>query len=138
MNRNLTLIIAGLILACFINFGCETKHKLSAGYIDTEQLLFKWEKYKEYGNEYLKEQEKLMKKIGNGNNNLTFSDQVEIMKSKEKWDKIKSDIRNEIRSVTREVAKANRIDLVLDNPTSNPVIENGGKDITSEVLKALK
>jgi outer membrane protein len=141
MKRNvlsLILTTALVITLCTLS-GCGEKKEMKIGYIDTDQLLAKCEKYKKIGNDFRKDQEELAKKYARQGSQVSPSDQeIEVRKLQEKWDKIKKDVREEIRSAAQEEAKQKKIDLVLDNTQSSPAIEYGGTDMTEDLIKRLK
>jgi len=132
-------VIAALILVFCSLSGCRQKIDLKIGYIDTDQLLVRCEKYKKVGEDFQKDQEALVKKYaGPDGQKPSLEGQVEVLKLQEKWDRIKKDVRDEIRTATMEIAREKKLDLVLDNTTSNPVIEYGGVNITDDIVKRLK
>lgn len=139
ITRISSAVIAALVIVFCGLSGCREKHELKIGYIDTDQLLVKCEKYKKVGEDFLKDQEALVKKYRTPEGQKpSLEGQVEVMKLQEKWDKIKKDVRDEIRSKTAEIAKEKKLDLVLDNTSSTPVIEYGGVNITDDIVKRLK
>ncbi len=137
-SMKISAVIAALMIVFCCISGCREKRELKVGYIDTDQLLVKCEKYKKVGEDFLQDQQALVKKYGTDGQKPSMEGQVEVMKLQEKWNKIKQDVRDEIRIATTEVAKEKKMDLVLDNTTSSPVIEYGGVDITDDIIKRLK
>lgn len=125
------LLLCGLV-------GCSEK-TLQVGFIDSDKLLMTWDKYKDLGEEYMKDMAELRKKDPsqmNDQEKMTFMKNNDALK--EKWDKIKGDVREQIRLAAKKVATQKKLDLILDNSNTTPTIEYGGTDITEDVLKVLE
>jgi Skp family chaperone for outer membrane proteins len=119
--------------------GCGNEKKgPRVGYIDTDKLMQKWEKFKTSADEYTKEREQLMRRLARNRSGPTFQDRLEVMKSDEKWDKLKRELRDEIKAAAAQVAKDKKLDIILDNGATSPIIEYGGVDVTNDVVKVLK
>lgn len=125
--------------------------KMTVAYIDTDSLLKKWERYRDMGDEYIKERDALAKKVKakaseiSGKSSLSDKDRSEMLELQQKdrelksrWSEKKQIIVNEIRAVAAEVASEQNINIVIDNSESSPVIEYGGVDITTDILTKLK
>ncbi len=143
------------LLFCFSCSGEKTadldRKTLVVAYINTDELLIKWEKYRYLGDEYIKQRDKLARDLKDKNKALaektSISDEDKksfmILRNQyneliSQWAAKKRTIVEEIRSVASEVIEAKNIDVVLDNCESSPVIEYGGTDITLDVLAKLK
>lgn len=149
-QATLVILIALIITTC----GCQpqtdnqagtTPKHLTVGYIDTDQLLVKWDKYKEFGDKYIAERNKLVESIAEkSNQGKNVSDeskaqaQALIAEFDSKWDVQREKVVEEIRESSQAVAKEQNIDVVIDNSATNPIIEYGGTDLTLSVLKKLK
>ena len=148
--KQLTLIffISIIITIC----GCQPQggtntsvisKQLAIGYIDTDELLVKWNKYKEFGDKYIAERNKLVETIsekqkkGNSKEDIDKA-RASIAEFDSKWDLEREVIVAEIREASAKVAKEQKIDVVLDNSSSNAVIEYGGTNLTINVLEKLK
>jgi len=118
--------------------GCAEKKEPIIAYIDTDQLLIKWDKYKDYGDSYIKERQEWARRLSDTSRKTTAADQVEYMKAMQKWDSKMKEIRDEIRAAATKVAHDKKYDVIIDNATTTPVIETGGVDVTTEVLKELR
>ncbi len=118
--------------------GCAEKKEPVIAYIDTDQLLIKWEKYKDYGDAYIKERQEWARRLSDPSRKTSASEQVEYMKVMEKWNSKMKEIRDEIREAATKVAHEKKYDVIIDNATTSPVIETGGVDVTVEVLKELR
>lgn len=126
-----------IFMLCLIGCGKEKKGP-QVGYIDTDKLMEKWEKFRASANDYSKEREELMRRLSRNTAGPSFQDRLELMRSDEKWDKLKAELRDEIRAAASQVAKEKKLDIILDNGSNSPVIEYGGVEITNDVVKALK
>ncbi|MDQ7824794.1 MAG: hypothetical protein RDV48_18495 [Candidatus Eremiobacteraeota bacterium] len=139
MKRILKILCIVLSLAILTGAGCTAKKKeLRVGYIDSDKLLVKWEKYREFGDSYLKERSILIDKVAKDPKNISIEIQNKIVSMDTKWEQVKKEIRDELKVASQKVAKEQKFDLVLENSESNPTIEYGGTDITNEVLSILK
>lgn len=164
--------LALIIISSFCFSSCtkmenrDASKKLNVAYINTDNLLKKWEKYRDLGDKYIKDRDKYIKdrneltskvkKLRNemeGNDSeITDSQKKELAELQSRhqtlttelqslnaeWTKKRSDIVNELRGIAAEVAKEQKIDVVIDNSESSPVIEYGGEDITVDILSKLR
>lgn len=125
--------------------------KMTVAYIDTDSLLKKWERYRDMGDEYIKERDALAIKVKakaaelSGKSSISEQDRAAMLELQEKdrelksrWSEKKQVIVSEIRAVASEVASEQNINIVIDNSESSPVIEYGGVDITTDILTKLK
>ena len=151
-------VVALIIISSFCLSSCtktENGHaskQLSVASINTDNLLKKWEKYRDLGDEYIKDRNELASKVKNlrkemnGNaSEITESQKKELAELQNKhqaltaeWSKKRSDIVNELRDIASEVAEEQHFDIVMDNSDSSPVIEYGGEDITADILSKLR
>ncbi|MGV8124150.1 MAG: OmpH family outer membrane protein [Candidatus Xenobiia bacterium LiM19] len=138
MKRASILYAMVALFALLIIAGCAEKKEPVIAYIDTDQMLIKWEKYKDYGDAYIKERQEWTRRLSDPARKTTAADQVEFTKSMEKWDAKMKEIRDEIREAATKVAKDKKYAVIIDNATTSPVIEAGGVDVTVEVLKELR
>jgi Skp family chaperone for outer membrane proteins len=136
-KRYFCFLMLCVLFACGLG-GCSEK-TFEVGYINSDKLLLSWTKYKNYGEEYMKDMEELRKKDPtkmNEQEKLTYMQDSNALK--EKWDKIKGEVREQIRLAANEVASKKRLALILDNSNTTPTIEYGGTDVTDDVLKLLE
>ena len=138
MKRTSVAICLLLICLLFSISGCGEKKPLQVGFIDTDQLLVRWDKYKNYAEEISRQQQELSSTLPKDPGAMSPSDQMKIAKMKEEWNKKKEELRDDIREAAKVVAREKKLDMILDNSSSAPVIEYGGKDVTNDVLKAVK
>ena len=148
--KQLTLIffISIIITVC----GCQpqggtntsvTPKQLAIGYIDADELLVKWNKYREFGDKYIAERNKLVETISEKQKKGSSKEDIDkarasVAEFDSKWDLEREVIVAEIREASAKVAKEQKIDVVLDNSSSNAVIEYGGTNLTINVLEKLK
>lgn len=147
------LCIVTVLFACA---GCrenkpEAPKTLKVAYIDTDQLLQKWEKYRDLGDQYITQRNEigeklqaLKRRVGE-QKEISKQDKEEFNKLEQKhieltsqWSDKKKQIVEEIRSVAAEVAEAQKIDVIIDNSESTPVLEYGGSDVTVDILSKLR
>lgn len=121
--------------------------EMKVAYIDTDELLVKWEKYRDFGDSYIKERNELLSSIAEKNKAqrekdrnflMSAEDEEAIVKLDAKWTERKEVVTEEIRAAAKKVSSEQKLDLVLDNPSSAAIIEYGGSNITLDVLTVLK
>lgn len=166
-------VVALIIISSFCLSSCTktesgdvSKKTLNVAYINTDNLLKKWEKYRDLGDKYIEERNKNIKEmsdiISKKNNFLkeiegNISEQTDSKKKEwaeiqsqyntltnqakainADWTKKKNNVVDEIRTIASEVAKEQHFDIVIDNSESSPVIEYGGEDITADILSKIR
>ena len=166
------VVVALILISSFCSTSCtktesgNTSKQLNVAYINTDNLLKKWEKYRDLGDKYIKDRDKYIKDRNDlaskvkrlrsdmeGNiseindsqkkelaelqsQHLTLTTELQSLNAE--WSKKRTDIVNELRDIASEVAKEQKIDVVIDNSESSPVIEYGGEDITVDILSKLR
>lgn len=131
--------------------GTGARAGMTVAYVDTDTLLKKWEKYRDMGDQYIKERDELAAKVKakrreiEAAGSVSEKDRGELIalqnrhsELSSKWNEKMNSIVSEIRSVASEIAADQKIDVVISNSESTPVIEYGGVDITTEILSRLK
>ena len=130
-----------LILFLFLFAGCGEKD-LAVGYIDVDQMLVRCDKFKSYGEQYAQDQAEFFKKFPKEPSQMSAKEREEYtaanQEMKDKWEKIKLGIRDEIKDAAKETAQKQKLDLILDNSSSSPTVEYGGKNVTKDVQKAVE
>lgn len=130
-----TILVCIFIVACAM--GCGEEKALQVGFIDTDQLMMEWDKYKDFGQDYIKERQELMNTLPKDPKDVTLADRKKILDNQQKWQEVKDKLRDEIRGASLVVAREQKLDMIIDNSETMPVVEYGGTDVTVDVLKVL-
>jgi Skp family chaperone for outer membrane proteins len=129
--------IAMALLLTLALAGCLAPKALNIGYIKTDYLLEHWSKYKDLSNKYIKENEDWVKTLPLTKGELTAEESRQKKDREDKWKKQKEALVLEIRTVATKVMLKENLHFIIVNSESNPIIEYGGKEITSQVLELL-
>lgn len=112
---------------------------LKVGYIDSDKLLFEYPEFKSFMKNKDKESEFIRSKIENARklNKLSDSDKKHIkditVDFMTKEQNILKKFVERVRVASTAVQNEKKLDIVINNAGSSPVIEYGGVDITDDV-----
>lgn len=143
-NVILAALITALIIAMIgLGPGCkedsaqdEAGTELKAGYIDSDRLLDNYSDYRIFLVDKEKHAQEMRELLSSGKE-LTDSEKEKIKKTTLEYMKTEEGLIRKfvetVREASRKVCDAKKLDMVINNPSSNSVLEFGGIDITSEV-----
>ncbi|MFP4497212.1 MAG: hypothetical protein ACLFQV_03280 [Vulcanimicrobiota bacterium] len=151
MNRKKQLtFIVNTILALVLAFsiiqltGCksspppeaESNQQLQVGYIDSDQLVKEFPKLIQFMNKKEKESMEIQTLLSRGEK-LSEDEKKKIKDTTvnflEAENELVDNFVETVRNATRKVAEKKKLDVVINNKSSEPIIEYGGIDITEDV-----
>lgn len=143
------LLCVGLYFVGYKTFAQEKKvakkKHVRIAFIDSDQLLGDFPEIKKFAEDKTLESEKIRKTMMerlSGGGQLTDAEKAQIKASTKKFmekeDKLLKEFIDKVRIATQKVADEKKIDIVLDNKTTDPIIEYGGVNITEDVRLKIK
>ena len=143
----ITLLIS-LCFSVFIACGCANKasvgqstgKSLKIGYIDTDILMMASPELVKFMEKKMKKRQEIERIIFS--KQLSESEKKQLKKTTDDFIAAEKEVRDKFVKAVEEscskVAKEKNIYFILNNKSSEPIIEYGGIDITEEVKKIMK